>query len=103
MLIVETGLCTHYDYGAKGSLDGASGVASPSTLLSRSRYLLQSLTFSIAANCRDDYGRAYCEKSVWYRNLVITATRPATPQANDYDYTVRTEAESPLDHGAAMR
>eukprot|EP00965_Chrysotila_dentata_P257514 6212911-Pleurochrysis_carterae.AAC.1 len=39
-------------------LDGASGVASPSTLLSRSRYLLQSLASSIAASDRDDYGRA---------------------------------------------
>eukprot|EP00965_Chrysotila_dentata_P263451 6214833-Pleurochrysis_carterae.AAC.6 len=39
-------------------VDGASGVASHSTLLSRSRYLLQSLAFSIAAGGRDDYGRA---------------------------------------------
>eukprot|EP00965_Chrysotila_dentata_P256477 6212549-Pleurochrysis_carterae.AAC.7 len=38
--------------------NGAPGVASPSTLLSRSRYLLQSLAFSIAASGRDDYGRA---------------------------------------------
>eukprot|EP00965_Chrysotila_dentata_P090128 2974748-Pleurochrysis_carterae.AAC.2 len=39
--------------------DGALGVASQSTLLSRSRYLvLQCLASIIAANGRGDYGRA---------------------------------------------
>eukprot|EP00965_Chrysotila_dentata_P098308 3250127-Pleurochrysis_carterae.AAC.1 len=35
-------------------LDCASSVASPSTQLSRSRYLLQSLAFLIATSDRDD-------------------------------------------------
>eukprot|EP00965_Chrysotila_dentata_P238481 6202530-Pleurochrysis_carterae.AAC.1 len=34
------------------------------------------------------------------RILLTTTTRPATPRA--HDCTVRTEAESPLAHGAAM-
>eukprot|EP00965_Chrysotila_dentata_P009724 316591-Pleurochrysis_carterae.AAC.1 len=46
-------------------LNSASGVASPSTLLSRSRYLLQSLALMIAASGRGDYGRAPGECKVW--------------------------------------
>eukprot|EP00965_Chrysotila_dentata_P136038 4497795-Pleurochrysis_carterae.AAC.1 len=65
-------------------LNGVPGVASRITLISRSPYLLPSLALTIAASVRDDYGRA-----------------PATPLT--HDYTVRTEAESPLDYGAAMR
>eukprot|EP00965_Chrysotila_dentata_P254745 6211982-Pleurochrysis_carterae.AAC.1 len=33
--------------------------------------------------------------------ILLVTTRPATPQA--HSHTVRTEAENPLDHGAAMR
>eukprot|EP00965_Chrysotila_dentata_P048500 1608742-Pleurochrysis_carterae.AAC.3 len=86
------------DYEAYRSrfLDDVSGVASPSILLSRSRYLLQSLVTS----GRDDCGRAYNEGSVW-RGSWLTTARPATSGA--HDYTVRREAESPLDHSVAMR
>eukprot|EP00965_Chrysotila_dentata_P260174 6213805-Pleurochrysis_carterae.AAC.6 len=60
------------------------GVASPNILVSRSRYLLQCLASNVAASGGGDYGRT-----------------PATPRA--HDCTVRTEAESLLNHGAAMR
>eukprot|EP00965_Chrysotila_dentata_P087757 2897740-Pleurochrysis_carterae.AAC.1 len=68
------------------------GVASPDILISRSRYLLQCLASNIAASGCNDYGRAPGE--------CVTTTRPATPSA--HSHTVRTEAKSPLDHGAAM-
>eukprot|EP00965_Chrysotila_dentata_P059457 1972804-Pleurochrysis_carterae.AAC.1 len=78
-------------------LDDISGVASPDTLLlSLSSYLLQSLASIIAASGHDNYGRAYYECGVWKGNLVITTARLATPRA--HDYTVETEAKSPLDH-----
>eukprot|EP00965_Chrysotila_dentata_P246509 6207201-Pleurochrysis_carterae.AAC.1 len=74
----------------------------PSTLLPRSRYLLQSLASIIAANGRDDYGRASNESSVWKGNLVkITTAR--TDALRAHDHTVGTEAKSPMDHGATMR
>eukprot|EP00965_Chrysotila_dentata_P102638 3388510-Pleurochrysis_carterae.AAC.2 len=62
---------------------------------------LKSLASIIAANGRDDYCRASDKCGVWKVNLVIITTRPAAPRA--YNYTVGTEAKSPLDHGAAMR
>eukprot|EP00965_Chrysotila_dentata_P114287 3777319-Pleurochrysis_carterae.AAC.1 len=44
----------------------------------------------------------YCSASPLLLQLAVAATTVApTPRAQDY--TVRTEAESPLDHGAAMR
>eukprot|EP00965_Chrysotila_dentata_P146511 4837272-Pleurochrysis_carterae.AAC.1 len=45
--------------------------------------------YEAEASARGDYGRA---------SVTIT-TRPATSEA--HDYTVRREAESPLDHGVA--
>eukprot|EP00965_Chrysotila_dentata_P190502 6173928-Pleurochrysis_carterae.AAC.3 len=55
----------------------------------------------IAANGRDDYGRASDECSTRKGNLVIITTKPATPRA--HDYTVGTEAKSPLDHESGSR
>eukprot|EP00965_Chrysotila_dentata_P254743 6211981-Pleurochrysis_carterae.AAC.6 len=81
-------------------LDSVSGVASLSTLLSRSRYLYCRALPPIAGSGRDDYGRAQCECSVWKGSFLIT-TRPATSKA--HDYTVMKNAESPLNQGVAMR
>eukprot|EP00965_Chrysotila_dentata_P175713 5800502-Pleurochrysis_carterae.AAC.1 len=55
-------------------------LASPSTLISRSRYLLQSLAFMIAANGCDDYGRASNECSVWKGNIVMTTKGQLLPE-----------------------
>eukprot|EP00965_Chrysotila_dentata_P240448 6203725-Pleurochrysis_carterae.AAC.1 len=63
----RAGLWTHYGYGAKAKrfLDGMLDVASPDTLLPRSRYLLQCLASIIAASGGGDYGRASDECNVW--------------------------------------
>eukprot|EP00965_Chrysotila_dentata_P263501 6214842-Pleurochrysis_carterae.AAC.2 len=54
-----------------------------------------------AASGRGDYGRASGECILQMRKLVITTTRPVISGA--HRYTVRREAESPLDHGVDMR
>eukprot|EP00965_Chrysotila_dentata_P257555 6212924-Pleurochrysis_carterae.AAC.1 len=72
---------------------GVSGAASPSTYYHASAVCCRALP-PIAANGRDDYGRALYEES-----LLITS--PAASKA--HDYTVMREAESPLDQGVAMR
>eukprot|EP00965_Chrysotila_dentata_P137563 4550639-Pleurochrysis_carterae.AAC.1 len=87
------------DTRSPGGWSDALGVASPSTLLSRSCYLLQFLVSIVAASDRDDYGRASNECGVW--KLLQQQGLPATPIA--HDHTVGTEAKSPVDHGAAMR
>eukprot|EP00965_Chrysotila_dentata_P119262 3942493-Pleurochrysis_carterae.AAC.1 len=53
-VIIGAGLCTHYDYEAKGSQTISKGVTSPDTLMSRSCYLLQCLA---SINWDGDYGR----------------------------------------------
>eukprot|EP00965_Chrysotila_dentata_P206801 6183756-Pleurochrysis_carterae.AAC.1 len=58
-------------------------VASPSTLLSRSCCLLQSLSTTCSERGCDDYGVRSCVKA--------------------HDSTVMREAEGPLDQGVAMR
>eukprot|EP00965_Chrysotila_dentata_P055590 1844359-Pleurochrysis_carterae.AAC.3 len=80
--------CACHLFEQQWFLDGVSGMASLNTLLSRSRYLLQCLAFIIAASGRDDY-------------TVVRQLLPKHTTTNNY--TVETEAKSPLDHGAAMR
>eukprot|EP00965_Chrysotila_dentata_P071463 2361432-Pleurochrysis_carterae.AAC.1 len=71
-------------------LDGTSGVASLDTLLSRFRYLLQSL----ATKLQLTGATTFKEYSVWKGNLVISTTRPATSKA--HDYSVRKERQRAL-------
>eukprot|EP00965_Chrysotila_dentata_P135535 4480592-Pleurochrysis_carterae.AAC.2 len=55
---------------------------------------LRRASLLLAANGRDDYGRASRECSVCKGNIVITTTRPATSEA--YDYTVRSQRQRAL-------